>query len=105
MPSPTDHPGGQAAVKMTLTATILTGAVAESRRPASAPGRPVGRAPAGFTGLADQVRLPVAGSGAARTGPTGRSAISIKTVEANLTRVYRKLGLRGRVDLARRGPG
>lgn len=27
--------------------------------------------------------------------------ISVKTVEANLTRVYRKLGLRGRVDLAR----
>jgi DNA-binding CsgD family transcriptional regulator len=31
--------------------------------------------------------------------------ISIKTVEANLTRIYRKLGLRGRVDLARRSPG
>ncbi len=28
--------------------------------------------------------------------------ISVKTVEANLTRIYRKLGLRGRVDLARR---
>jgi DNA-binding CsgD family transcriptional regulator len=28
--------------------------------------------------------------------------ISVKTVEANLTRVYRKLTLRGRVDLARR---
>jgi Bacterial regulatory proteins, luxR family len=27
--------------------------------------------------------------------------ISVKTVEANLTRIYRKLGLRGRVDLAR----
>jgi transposase len=31
--------------------------------------------------------------------------ISVKTVEANLTRIYRKLGLRGRVDLARRNPG
>ena len=31
--------------------------------------------------------------------------ISIKTVEANLTRIYRKLGLRGRVDLARHGTG
>lgn len=31
--------------------------------------------------------------------------ISVKTVEANLTRVYRKLGLRGRVDLARRSLG
>jgi DNA-binding CsgD family transcriptional regulator len=30
--------------------------------------------------------------------------ISVKTVEANLTRIYRKLGLRGRVDLARRRP-
>ena len=31
--------------------------------------------------------------------------ISVKTVEANLTRIYRKLGLRSRVDLARRRPG
>jgi DNA-binding CsgD family transcriptional regulator len=31
--------------------------------------------------------------------------ISVKTVEANLTRIYRKLGLRGRVDLARRPLG
>ncbi len=31
--------------------------------------------------------------------------ISVKTVEANLTRIYRKLGLRGRVDLARRTLG
>ena len=31
--------------------------------------------------------------------------ISVKTVEANLTRIYRKLGLRSRVDLARRGSG
>jgi DNA-binding CsgD family transcriptional regulator len=27
--------------------------------------------------------------------------VSVKTVESNLTRIYRKLGLRGRVDLAR----
>ena len=31
--------------------------------------------------------------------------ISVKTVEANLTRIYRKLGLRGRVDLARHSLG
>jgi len=31
--------------------------------------------------------------------------ISVKTVEANLTRIYRKLGLRSRVDLARHGTG
>jgi DNA-binding CsgD family transcriptional regulator len=31
--------------------------------------------------------------------------ISVKTVEANLTRIYRKLGLRGRVDLARSRQG
>ena len=30
--------------------------------------------------------------------------VSVKTVEANLTRIYRKLGLRGRVDLARSRP-
>jgi DNA-binding CsgD family transcriptional regulator len=31
--------------------------------------------------------------------------ISVKTVEANLTRIYRKLGLRGRVALARHNTG
>ena len=31
--------------------------------------------------------------------------ISSKTVEANLTRIYRKLGVRGRVDLPRRSIG
>ena len=31
--------------------------------------------------------------------------ISVKTVEANLTRIYRKLGLRGRVGLARSSQG
>ena len=30
--------------------------------------------------------------------------ISVKTVEANLTRIYRKLGLRSRVALARGHP-
>jgi DNA-binding CsgD family transcriptional regulator len=30
--------------------------------------------------------------------------ISVKTVEANLTRIYRKLGLRSRIDLAREHP-
>jgi DNA-binding CsgD family transcriptional regulator len=44
---------------------------------------------------------------AGQTNPEIAAAlyISVKTVEANLTRIYRKLGLRGRVDLARRGPG
>jgi hypothetical protein len=63
---------------MTLTATILAGAIAESRRPACAPGQPVGRAPAGFTGLADQVRLLLAGSGAALAGILELSAIGLK---------------------------
>jgi DNA-binding CsgD family transcriptional regulator len=31
--------------------------------------------------------------------------VSVKTVEANLTRIYRKLGLRGRVDLTRQSLG
>jgi DNA-binding CsgD family transcriptional regulator len=30
--------------------------------------------------------------------------VSVKTVEANLTRIYRKLGLRSRIDLARGHP-
>ena len=44
---------------------------------------------------------------AGQTNPEIAAAlyISVKTVEANLTRIYRKLGLRGRVDLARRSPG
>ena len=40
-------------------------------------GRPVGRAPAGFTGLADQVRLLLAASGAAPTAP-GLSVTGLK---------------------------
>jgi len=41
--------------------------------------------------------------GAGHSNPEIAAAmyISVKTVEANLTRIYRKLGLRGRVDLAR----
>ena len=44
---------------------------------------------------------------AGQTNPQIAAAlyISVKTVEANLTRIYRKLGLRGRVDLARHNPG
>ena len=44
---------------------------------------------------------------AGQTNPEIAAAlyISVKTVEANLTRIYRKLGLRGRVDLARHSPG
>ena len=44
---------------------------------------------------------------AGQTNPEIAAAlyISVKTVEANLTRIYRKLGLRGRVDLARRSLG
>ena len=40
---------------------------------------------------------------AGQTNPeiAGTLYISVKTVEANLTRIYRKLGLRGRVELAR----
>jgi len=41
--------------------------------------------------------------GAGHSNPEIAAAmyISVKTVEANLTRIYRKLGVRGRVDLAR----
>jgi DNA-binding CsgD family transcriptional regulator len=40
---------------------------------------------------------------AGQTNPeiTATLYISVKTVEANLTRIYRKLGYRGRVELAR----
>ena len=43
---------------------------------------------------------------AGQTNPEIAAAlyISLKTVEANLTRIYRKLGLRSRVDLARSHP-
>jgi DNA-binding CsgD family transcriptional regulator len=44
---------------------------------------------------------------AGHTNPEIAAALylSVKTVEANLTRIYRKLGLRGRVDLVRRSLG
>jgi hypothetical protein len=60
-----------------LILTVSSGYVAGSRRPASAPGDGGPRS-SGFTGLADQVRLLLAGSGAAPTGPTGLSAIGLK---------------------------
>ena len=41
------------------------------------------------------------GSGHSNPEIAGTLYVSVKTVEANLTRIYRKLGIRGRVDLAR----
>jgi DNA-binding CsgD family transcriptional regulator len=42
----------------------------------------------------------LAASGLTNTEVAARAFVSVKTVEANLTRVYRKLGVRSRVGLA-----
>ncbi|MGP4084836.1 helix-turn-helix domain-containing protein, partial [Streptomyces sp. KR55] len=43
--------------------------------------------------------------GATNREIAGRLFISVKTVEATLTRVYRKLGIRSRVDIVRLAAG
>ncbi|WP_199835105.1 helix-turn-helix domain-containing protein, partial [Streptomyces scabiei] len=43
--------------------------------------------------------------GATNREIAGRLYISVKTVEATLTRVYRKLGIRSRVDIVRLAAG
>ena len=44
----------------------------------------------------------LAASGATNREIAGLMFVSVKTVEANLSRCYRKLGVRSRVELARR---
>ncbi len=64
-------------------------------------------APAVLDGLASMERQVAAlvMEGATNREIAGRLFISVKTVEATLTRVYRKLGIRSRVDIVRLAAG
>jgi DNA-binding CsgD family transcriptional regulator len=79
--------------------------------PPAAPAAPVAPAAGGgaavLQGLAAMERQ-VAGlvmEGATNREIAGRLFVSVKTVEATLTRVYRKLGIRSRVDIVRLAAG
>lgn len=63
-------------------------------------GVPESPLPASLTGIESKVAALVA-DGATNREIAARLVISVKTVEAALTRTYRKLGVRSRVDLAR----
>ncbi|MFE4553266.1 helix-turn-helix transcriptional regulator, partial [Streptomyces sp. NPDC056785] len=64
-------------------------------------------APAALDGLAATERQVAAlvMEGATNREIAARLFISVKTVEATLTRVYRKLGIRSRVDIVRLAAG
>ncbi|MFB9462655.1 helix-turn-helix transcriptional regulator [Streptomyces cinereospinus] len=83
-----------------VDAAVVAGAVPD-RRPAPADVR------AALEGLASMERQVAAlvMEGATNREIAGRLFISVKTVEATLTRVYRKLGIRSRVDIVRLAAG
>jgi DNA-binding CsgD family transcriptional regulator len=70
-------------------------ALAAAQRARLAPGRDADLTPA------ERRIAELAASGHSNPEIAATLFISSKTVEANLTRIYRKLGIRGRVDLAR----
>ncbi|MEU6404783.1 AAA family ATPase [Streptomyces sp. NPDC046985] len=76
-------------------------ATARTDQRAAVPGAPDG--PAVLEGLATMERQVAAlvMEGATNREIAGRLFVSVKTVEATLTRVYRKLGIRSRVDIVR----
>lgn len=59
------------------------------------------RAPEGLTGTERRV-AELAGAGMTNAEIAASMSISVRTVESNLTRVYRKLGVRSRTELAAR---
>jgi hypothetical protein len=62
--------------------------------------------PTGIRGSVAAMRSTMAQTrGSAQYPQIAGTAHQRQTVEANLTRIYPRLGLRGRVDLARRSPG
>jgi DNA-binding CsgD family transcriptional regulator len=77
------------------------GAAPWSARAAEAIGR-LGRPGTGGEALTETERrlAELAASGLSNQEVAARAYVSVKTVEANLTRVYRKLGVRSRVGLA-----
>ena len=74
-------------------------ALAQAQRDRLAPGRDSTLTPA------ERRIAELVGAGHSNSEIAAAMYISVKTVEANLTRIYRKLGLRGRVDLARQNLG
>ncbi|MET8830517.1 AAA family ATPase [Streptomyces sp. NPDC004610] len=72
--------------------------------PVEPPAPPVLDALAGLAAMERQVAALVM-EGATNREIAGRLFISVKTVEATLTRVYRKLGIRSRVDIVRLAAG
>ncbi|MZD53271.1 helix-turn-helix transcriptional regulator, partial [Streptomyces sp. SID5606] len=79
-------------------------AAARSAEPSPAP---PAAAPDGLAQLAAMERQVAAlvMEGATNREIAARLFVSVKTVEATLTRVYRKLGIRSRVDLVRLAAG
>ncbi|GAA4813793.1 AAA family ATPase [Streptomyces ziwulingensis] len=75
----------------------------EAAAGAVGPGAP-GAGLAGLAAMERQVAALVM-EGATNREVAGRLFVSVKTVEATLTRVYRKLGIRSRVDLVRLAAG
>ncbi len=69
--------------------------------------RVAGRAPARERGLTETERriADLAGEGRSNKQIAAELFVSVRTVEANLTRVYGKLGVRGRAELASRHRG
>ena len=61
---------------------------------------PVRRAPAGLTPTEERIAR-LAASGLTNRGVAERAFVSAKTVEANLARVYDKLGVHSRAELGR----
>lgn len=84
-----------------VDAAVAAGPVA----PEAAPAAPA--IPAALDGLASMERqvASLVMEGATNREIAGRLFISVKTVEATLTRVYRKLGIRSRVDIVRLAAG
>ncbi|GAA3213214.1 hypothetical protein GCM10020256_13250 [Streptomyces thermocoprophilus] len=73
----------------------------------TAPPKPAGERESALAGLAAMERQVAAlvMEGATNREIAARLFISVKTVEATLTRVYRKLGIRSRVDIVRLAAG
>lgn len=85
-------------------------AAAERTAAAVPPQAPAQGGPAGLDGLDGLASMERQVAGLVMEGATNREIaarlfISVKTVEATLTRVYRKLGIRSRVDIVRLAAG
>ncbi|MZE76232.1 hypothetical protein GTY57_04095, partial [Streptomyces sp. SID5475] len=72
------------------------------REPGAAPGHGSGAGAAAFAVLTDsEERIAVlVGEGATNQEVAARMFLSVKTIEASLTRIYRKLGIRSRTQLS-----